>query len=110
RGPHLHCAGQAARVVLQQADNHLSHIFRRQLPGTFTRYLMLSEARVHAAGHHIADADVVVAQVLHDRFAEPIQSKLGSIVSRPSFERVLPGQAADIDDVSTTTLLKVWNG
>src|SRR4026208_686988 len=71
---------------------------------------MLSEARIHAAGHDVADTNIVLAQVLHDRFAEPIQSKLGSIVSRPAFERVLPGQAGDIDDVSTTTLLKVWNG
>src|SRR5512134_847540 len=71
---------------------------------------MLSETGVDAAGHHIADANVVIAQVLHDSFAESIQTKLRCVISRSSLKRVLPGQTADIDDVSATTLLEIWDG
>ena len=59
--------------------------------------------------HHVADADVVVAHLLHQRFAERVQAGLRRAVGGAAGKRVLAGQAADVDDPAAAALPQVRN-
>ena len=61
----------------------------------------------HRARHHVADADVVVAHLLHQRLAERVQARLRRAVGGAAGNGVLAGQAADVDDVAAAALAQV---
>ena len=46
----------------------------------------------------------------HYCFAQSIQTKLGRIVSCPTSKRILTRQAADVDDVARSFVLKAQQG
>src|SRR5258708_35666853 len=45
-----------------------------------------------------------MANVTHQCLTETIQTKLGSVISGSTFDCILPGQAANVDDVAATAL------
>ena len=58
-------------------------------------------------GHDVADADVVVADLLHQRLAECVEPCLRRAVCRAADKRIFTGQAADVDDPSAASALEV---
>jgi len=70
---HLRRASEIARRRL--VDNDLRDIVGRQLP-LRTRALVATKVRIHRTGHHIRNADSVVPDLLHQRFAECVQTGL----------------------------------
>ena len=56
------------------------------------------EAGRHRARADVGDPDAVVAHLLHQRLAEGVEAGLGGAVGGAAGKRVLPGQAADVDD------------
>ena len=66
-----------------------------------------AEAGRDRSGHDVADPDVVVANFLHQRFAERVQTGLRCAVRRAAHERVLAREAADVDDPSAAAALEM---
>ena len=83
--------------MLEQIDHHLA---RRPPARASSRAppVTAAEAGRDRSRHDVADADVVVPDLLHQRFAERVQPGLRRAVRRAAGERVLAGQAADVDD------------
>ena len=84
--------------MAQQVDDDFGDVVRRDLPVGAFRLVAARESGRHRTGHHVADADVVVPNFLHQRFAERVQARLRGAVGGRARKGVLPGQAADVDD------------
>src|SRR5579864_3290357 len=71
-GPYLHAANQCPIRHTEKIQDHLGHIFGSDLPigGSTTR----AETGCDTARHNVAHADVFISEILHDRFAEAVQS------------------------------------
>ena len=82
----------------------------RDLPVGDAALAATAEPGGHRARHDVADADVVVTDFLHQRLAERVQTGLRRAVRRPADERVLSGQAADVDDPAAAAAPQVGNG
>jgi hypothetical protein len=48
--------------------------------------------------HHVTDADVLVPEFLHQRFAERVQTRLRRAIRRAVRKRIIAREAADVDD------------
>src|SRR4051794_25656470 len=107
RGAHLDTAGEAARILLQQAQNHTGNIVSRNLPVGASSFVAVREAGRDRPRHDVADADVVIAQFLHERLAEAVQAGLRRAVCRAAREWILSGEAADVDDVAAAARAQV---
>ena len=100
---HLDPAREVPRRHLHQVDRHGRDFGGIQLP---VRVLASrTETGLDAPGHDRADADVRVAQIQHDSFAESRQAELGGVVGRALCERVLARQAPDIQHESAASPL-----
>src|SRR5688572_13664366 len=88
----LDVAREAARVHLEQVADDVADVVGGNLPlgplGSIS-----GEIGRHRAGREAGDADVVVPHLLHERFAERVQSGLRRAVGRGSDEGVLSRQA-----------------
>jgi hypothetical protein len=82
----------------------------RNLPIRPLRLVTAREAGRDRARHHVADPDVVIAHFLHERFAECIQAGLRRAIRGALRERILPRQAADVDDEPAATRAQVRQG
>ncbi len=92
-----------------QVDHDSSHVFGRQLPLGSRAGVGSAEPCEHGPRAHRADADAVVTKLLHQRLAKRIQAGLGGRVRGAAGERVLAGQAADVDDPAAAALAQVGN-
>src|SRR4051812_347672 len=109
RRPQLDPARQAPRIVREQIEDDLRNVLGGQLPVSLAAAPAVAEPGRHRSRHHVADADVVVANFLHQRFAERVQARLGRAVRRAAGERVLAGQAADVDDPAAAAAAHLGN-
>ena len=78
--------------------DHPARVAGRGLPG------IRAEFRIHAARHDGTDAHVVVAVVQHHGLGETVEPELGGVVAGAAAERVLAGQAGDVDDEAAAAL------
>src|SRR5262245_303327 len=72
-GTNLDAARQTSRRMLEQVDDHLRDVVRGQFPFR-AGSLVSAEIGVHRTGHHVGDANAVVADLLHQCLRERIQS------------------------------------
>src|SRR4051812_39469492 len=93
----------------QQIDYDIGHLGRGDLPVGALRGIALRELGGDRSRQHVADPDVVVAQLLHQRFAERVQARLRRAVRGAVRKGVGAGQAADVDDVAAAAPPQVWN-
>src|SRR6266850_3333712 len=101
---HFDPAYQRSLRHLQQIHNDLSDIFGRYHP--IGRLGARTKFRVHAAGHDVTHADVIVPVIQHQRLAKSIQAELRCVVSRTARKRILACQDTDIDDVAPLGVIK----
>src|SRR5262245_59411451 len=95
RWTHVYAADQSSLRHTDKVENHFCHIFRRDLP--IRAAAATAEIGVHAARHDVADADILISEVLHDCFAKSIQAEFGRVVSRSAGECIYTSKAADLD-------------
>src|SRR5262249_41534672 len=93
RRPDLDPAGYAARMAAQQPDHDLGDVLRRRLPAGTLGFAAIVERGRDRSGQYVTDANAVVAQLLHQRFAELVEASLGRAVGRCVRERVAAGKA-----------------
>src|SRR5438034_9298289 len=98
RWPELDTTDQAAWILSKQVQHDLSHIAGRCFPVGTCVFGTPGEAGGNRPREHVAHADVVVADFLHQRFAERVQARLRRAVGRTVDKRILSGEAADVDD------------
>ena len=86
--------------MVEQIDYDLGHITGCESPGRIAFFTRTPKAGIDTARHHIAYPNIVVTQILHHGLAESVQPEFRGIISRSSFEGILPCQAADVDDIA----------
>lgn len=109
-GSKFYAASQRTARLCQQIHHHLCYIVRLQLPALLIARLITAKFSIHRSGHDVTDLDVIVPDLLHQRFTESVQAKLGSVVSCHLRMSVRARERGDVDDVTTTTLLHQWDG
>src|SRR5437870_2214679 len=71
RRTQLDAARKTPRVVVEQVDDDLGDVLRREFPVAAAG--SAGEAGGDRPWHHVADADVVVPHLLHERLAELVE-------------------------------------
>ena len=71
--------------------------------------LAAGEAGRDRSGQDVGHANVVVAQLLHQRFAERVERGLRRAVGGAAGKRILRREAADVDDPPAAPVAQVWN-
>src|SRR5262249_50275132 len=107
-GANLDTAEHGTGIGPKKINHNFGNVFGRGLPtcgGSVPRELGRDTAR-----HDVAGADIVVAQVLHHRFAETIQAELRSVVSGRTRKCIDAGQAADVENIAASALLHSRHG
>ncbi len=89
---------------LEQIDYKFGNVFRLDLPVIAAAR---SELGGDAARHDAAYAHAIVSVVQHHRFAEAVEAELGGVVGSATGERILTGQAADVNYVSRARFSKL---
>src|SRR6266566_1150377 len=82
---HFHAANQRPRWYLQQHLYYFGNVFGPDLP-ICTIPWVPTEFRGHASRHDVTDPHVLAPQILHHRFRETRQTKLGSVISSSAGE------------------------
>src|SRR5580765_3698264 len=72
-GTNLDAARHAARIAVQQSHHDGGDVFGRGLPVGAVRLAAVVEAGGDRSRQHVADADAVVADFLHQGFAELVE-------------------------------------
>ena len=95
--------------MANQIDHDLCDIFRREFPivGWTARRLAAPEACRYRTRHDITDADIIVTDLLHQRFTERIHGGLGRTVGGTGRKWILSGETADIDNPASPAVLQV---
>ena len=88
--------------MFQEVDDRLGHVACGQLPRFGLGLRRSGEAGADGPRYHAAYADVVVTNFLHQHFTQGVETSLRSAVRRPADKRMASGEAADVDDPSTT--------
>src|SRR5829696_8748831 len=109
-GSDLNAARQRAIGKCEQIHHHFRDISRLKLPALFVTRFVTTKLRVHGTGHNVAHLDPVVPDFLHERFAETVQAKLGSVVSGHLRVRIGASQRRNVNDATAASLLHQWNG
>src|SRR3990167_2174579 len=107
-GANFDAALHRARVRFEQVNHDLGDIIGRTLPTGSDAGA--TEGGLDAAGQDVTGANIVVAQVEHHGLAEASQAELRGIVGSASGKGVFRGEAADVDDVSSSPALDAWQG
>ena len=90
-----------------QIDDDLGHVIGLTAP---TRDFVLDSPPnpvFTEPGQHVRDPNAVVANLLHQRFAERVERRLRRAVRGAVDERILAGKAADVDDPAAAARLQV---
>src|ERR1051326_6940304 len=98
-GPDLDAARKAALVVPQEVCDDARDVFGLKLPTLLLAHGVSAELRVDRAGHDVADLDSVVADFLHERLAEAVESELRGVVGGHTWVRVRARARRDVDEI-----------
>src|ERR1044072_1725909 len=105
--PELDTARQAPLVVSEQTDDDARDIFRLELPRALFTHGAAAKLCVDRAGHDVADLDVVVPDLLHERLAEAVEGELRGVVGGHPWMWVRARQRRDVEDVAAAPLLQL---
>src|SRR5688572_11287231 len=98
RRPHLDAARQRTLRCGKQIEYQRSNVLRLHFPIIIIVAARRHELGRHTAGHDVADAHAIVTDFLHQRLAESNQTEFAGVVCGTARERILAGEAADVDD------------
>src|SRR4051812_47849404 len=93
---------------MQKVQTDASDVCGLQLPALSIRRLIPAKLSVDGAGHDVAYLYAVMANLLHQGFAETVEAEFRGIVSRHTRMRIRTGKRRDVDDITAATLLHEW--